>query len=89
MDQVAALLRALGLGGYAAPSKARGVSGAILVHCATKEDLAAEGVNMTPARFGRLRSALDYYTSSGVPKTMVTCDTSTINLKNDAKLSFA
>ena len=73
VDQVASLLRTLGLGEYSAPSKARGITGGILVNCTTKERLAAERVNMTPARFGLLRSALDHYTSSGVPKTMVIC----------------
>ena len=71
MDQVAFLLEGLSLGDYVAPFRAAGITGGILVHCASKESLAEEGVHMTTGRFGLLRAAVEDYAPSGVPTSLL------------------
>ncbi len=68
---MAFLLEGLNLGDYVAPFKAAGITGGILVHCASKESLAEEGVHMTTARFGVLRAAVEEFSPSGVPTSLL------------------
>ena len=72
VDQVALLLESLDLGDYVTTFGAAGVNGDTLQFCHTREELKEEkDVDMTSARFRKLRAAVEKYAPSGVPTSLL------------------
>ena len=72
VDQVALLLEGLDLGDYVTTFGAAGVNGDTLQFCHTREELKEEkDVDMTSARFRKLRAAVEKYAPSGVPTALL------------------